>query len=223
MNKKTIQYNNFEIDVVKRDDNIMITCLDKLMHKSYQDTFTNVYTFEVLGINNLRNFFNIINHSFDNNTFTIVSINNNIILHIIYNGDLEFNFNLTLPLIEHTQLTANSLYINKLEEKIEELKQLVRICVGIGNGGSQIMVPLYIDLLNITTYNYDIIMPNVTNNYRVHGVSYNNTTKELHVTLGLGNNTYSLTPDFMLLQPKKITFGSIPLDKIDYSCFPKKR
>jgi len=124
MSKKIIQYNNFEIDVVKRDDNIMITCHDKRMNKLYQESFSESYAFNVLSINNLNNFINIINHCFDNNTFVIVSDNDNIIINIIYNDGLSFNFNLVLQL-KRTQIPENNTYVKKLEKRVEELEKHV--------------------------------------------------------------------------------------------------
>jgi len=229
MKKRTVQHNNFDIDVTKNDDNVLITCLDKLMHKTYQELFTNKYTQEVFTINNLDNFFNIINHSFDNNTFTVISDNDYIIINITYNSGLVFNFELRLPLTDHTQLTANSLYIKKLEEEIEELKRFANICIGTRIKNHEdipipIIVPVYIDLIVVTCRpNNSNVTYNLTRDLGYHG-SYNYYNNTLHIYIKPVNayTTNNINSNFSLLRPKKIEFHNITIGSIDYSFFPKE-
>jgi hypothetical protein len=241
MNNRTVHYNDFNINIIQNVDNVTITCLDKIMHKAYQYIFTNEYVREMVKINNLDNFYNIINGSFDNNTFTVMNIQDNVIIPIIYNDGLVFNFELRLPLTEQTELTADSLYIKQLEDEIEELKQSVHVNIGscsfkintgiFGVSSDSLkdvtvsyIVPMYIDLIIIkSTSNKNIIMPNEGNAYNIDCAIYND--KTLTVTLLSGNNSKQckLNSYFLSLKPKKITFEGIPLDTIDYSCFPKER
>jgi len=223
MDNKTTQRKNYDIDIIKNDNNVIITCLDKIMHKLYKESFTNEYTRNVLLINNLDNFFNIVNDSFKNNTFTVVLDHDNILINIMYNAHLVFNFELRLPLTDNAQLNANSVYINKLERRIEELEQLAWICVG-NSDQSNIIVPVYFDLLVVKNESCELRMPNKQNKYSIMGKRYDYDTKTLTIALGY-NHSYCvmLNSNFLLLKPKKITFFEIPPDQIDYSCFPKER
>jgi hypothetical protein len=237
MDKRTVQHNNFDIDITKNDDNVLITCLDKLMHKTYQESFTIKYTQEVFTIDNLDNFFNIINHSFDNNTFTVISDHDYIIINITYNSGLVFNFEPRLPLTDHTQLTANSLYIKKSEEEIEELKQFVSICIGekknFGGCYVPIVVPIYINLILVNDYRKSACVFNIDRELCCHSIGYTYLDKILYMNIftdpddiRLYNNEdprARVNHNFTLLRPKKIEFNNIIIGSIDYSFFPKER
>jgi hypothetical protein len=120
---KSYNYNHFEIDVVKRNEYVIVSCLDKQLHKSYQETFTQEIIFNMFGINNLNNFVTIIKYSFDSETITIVDEHEKLNFEINYNKeDLMFKFNFLLMQVEQTQLNSNSVYIKKLEGCIAELE-----------------------------------------------------------------------------------------------------
>jgi len=229
MIKRTVQHNNFDIDVIKNDENVLITCLDKQMNKTYQESFTNSYTREVFTINN---FFNIINYAFDNNAFTVMTMHDYIIIHITYNSELVFNVELRLPLIYNTQLTNNTIYTKKLEEEIEELKRSATICIGtrsIYNWGSYIsipiIVPVYVDLIVVTRHEDDSIF----NVYNLTSDLYYDVTYEyginriiIYVKNKKNDKYREQNRNFHLLRPKKIEFNNIIIGSIDYSFFPRE-
>ena len=83
---KTYNYNQLEIDVVKRADCVIISCLDKQLHKSYQETFTPELVTSRFNIGNLNNFVAIINRAFSNETIVIVPEHGKLNIEIIYSG-----------------------------------------------------------------------------------------------------------------------------------------
>ena len=86
---KTYNYNQLEIDVVKRADCVTISCLDKQLHKSYQETFTIDIVSNVYNIGNLNNFIKIIGKVFENNTITIIPEYNKLNFDINYKSPFK--------------------------------------------------------------------------------------------------------------------------------------
>jgi hypothetical protein len=122
---KTYNYNQLEIDVVKRTECVIISCLDKQLHKSYQETFTQEIVFNMFGIGNLNNFIKIIEYVIDNNKIVILSEPEKLNFNIDYfDGNFIFKFNFLLLQVEQMQM--NNIYIEKLEERIEELEKYNR-------------------------------------------------------------------------------------------------
>lgn len=230
----TFYHNNYEIDIVKRDDNVTITCLDKALHKSFQEIFTEQFVNESLSVGNLHNFFEIINYSLDNKMYSVVSSVNNIELNINYSNGLKYNFSLILFMIEQTQLNSNSLYIKKLEEhvfklenkvsalenkvsilenKVTELKECVTTCIGYSSNASysntvgSMIFPIYFDTLNITLTNGHTFQKITNSNY--NNYLYVSFCRYDYATKILNiefghNNCCTLYSTFSSLKPKQI-------------------
>ena len=54
--KQTYNYNEYEFDIIKRADNVIIICLDKQLYKSYQETFTSDIIANIFSVNNSNDF-----------------------------------------------------------------------------------------------------------------------------------------------------------------------
>lgn len=238
-NSITYCHNEYEFDVVKKDDNVTITCLDKSLHKSYQESFTEHYVNETLSVGNLYNFFEIICHCFNNKNFTVIMNCDSININIYYSNILKHTFSLILQIIEQQQLSANSLYIKKLENRLtflenhiesleNELKYNTFVCIGTYNHQTynSIIVPLYFDMLNITKDNGNIKKLS-TKFYYVYDCSYDYTNKQLNIVLGSDQRgcSISLNIFFVTLKPKHIIFSDeikTQLTEEDMKFFPKE-
>jgi hypothetical protein len=230
-------YNHYEIDVVKRADCVTISCLDKQLHKSYQETFTIDIVSNVYNIGNLNNFIKIIAKVFENDMITIIPEHNKLNFDINYNEEFAFKFNFSLVQVEETQLNANSIYIKKLEERIDVMKaendvmkrqisklensRLVNIgTVHCNTGGQVFKAPIYIPLrineLIIDTQS----CRDKWNKTRCCEIIYDNSTLSLTM-VPCNDNLYIVSYDFFQLKPKKVTFIGrylLNIDKTDFPC-----
>lgn len=139
---KTFKVNNLELELIKNNDVIIIVCLDKILHKSYKEQYTKEMIKHNFSIDNLDNFYQIITYSFENYTYLLISELEAINIKINFDRiGLKFNFTLILNLNDQPQLNANSLYIDKLQIKIQELEENTLINLGTTySGGSQMPI-----------------------------------------------------------------------------------
>lgn len=226
--KRTYNLNQLEFDVVRRGENLTITCLDKELHKSYQDTFTNEIVSNSFSINNLKNFIEIIDWSFTHNSISIVTESRKLNIEINYSNVLEFKFNFILGQNDQTQLSANSIYIKKLEERIEQLE--LNQFVLIGN------IKIHTES---QTYSFNISIPipipirineiiiNTSSGYEQSGNSfyYSSITfdeKILNIQTSASGSGSIMSPEFLKLKPKKITFQDNYARIRDKSLFPRE-
>lgn len=234
--KRTYNLNQLEFDVVSRGENVIITCLDKELHKSYQDTFTNEIVSNSFSINNLKNFIEIIDWSFAHNSISVVAKSRKLNIEINYSNVLEFNFNFTLEQNEHTQLNANSIYIKKLEERIEQLDEHIKrleehieqleenqfVLIGnvqLSSGGYEnpIPIPMRINEIIINTnFGYG----ESGNSFYYHSIIFN----EQNLTLNMSTKSCGIIvlSGFLKLKPKKITFQGNNVGLCNKSLFPRE-
>jgi hypothetical protein len=80
-------YEQFEINVMQRDNCVIMLCLDKQLLISYQEIFTSEIIINRYNICNLNNFIVIIKRAFSNRTFVILLEHDklNFEINIFYN------------------------------------------------------------------------------------------------------------------------------------------
>lgn len=210
-------YNNLEFDIVKRSD-VTITCLDKLLHKSYQETFTESDVNEHFNLQNLDNFVEILKSAFKKNTVDIITQSDQISINVNFNDrGFTFKFDVVLLLNDSTQLTANSLYIKKLEERIKELENTQLVYIGQryhprDNIYSPILLPKKVELVvsGLNTNLTDLIYNDTGcgNNYYYSSISYDNASNTLTLGFSISNANTTLYDAFKSLKFIDVTFKS---------------
>lgn len=217
--KRTYNLNELEFDVVRRSENVIITCLDKQLHRSYQDVFTDEIVSNSFSINNLKNFIEIIDWSFTHNSITVIAESRKLNIEINYSNVLEFKFNFTLGQNDQTQLSANSIYIKKLEERIEQLEMDRFVIIGditLSIGYTiPYPIPIRIDAIVVNTDNNFV---QIGNSFYYHSITFDANNSILNIaTLSHGNIMFS---GFLKLKPKKITFLGSYINSCNKSLFP---
>jgi hypothetical protein len=225
--KQTYNYNEYEFDIIKRADNVIIICLDKQLYKSYQEIFTSDIIANIFSVNNSNDFIQIIDFAFKNNSFTVIPELSKLNIEINYSNVLDFKFNILLHQNEQSQLNANSIYIKKLEERIDELENLILLRIGNFTYKSNyipLLVSLKINELIINTSNNShwIEISNAKGHYYYSHISYNPVTRILYIEPINHSPTGQITPEFFKLKPKKVTFTGTNINSYDKSMFPNE-
>jgi len=123
--KKTVNL-NFDIYLSKSIDTVCLRILDRDTFNVYQIIFNKIFVIQN-GFGNINNVHTILNESLDKLTCspnTILVVNDVIELHVEYNKN-DFVFSLTCELnkISSSEIDGKDLYIQKLEQKIDQLEQ----------------------------------------------------------------------------------------------------
>lgn len=154
-------YLNFDISLSKSTDVVCLRFLDRDTFNVYQIIFNKVFVIKN-GLGNVNNIYTILIESLDKldkPPNTILITHDAIEIYIEYDKN-GFLFNLTCKLdqISSSDVDGKDLYIKKLEQQIEELKQ-DQICVIYWNPNATYVIPKKITKIvfdkSSSYFNYD--------------------------------------------------------------------